>query len=77
MSGPAKQSQRKGGWGSLLSGAVANLESRLDTILADDNEASARQREAERILKESDSRPRSGSSNLGLPVAKPLSSTLR
>ncbi|KEQ61727.1 uncharacterized protein M437DRAFT_51366 [Aureobasidium melanogenum CBS 110374] len=31
-------------WGSLLSGAVAGLESRLDTILAEDNEASARSR---------------------------------
>ncbi len=26
-------------WGSLLQGAVANLESRLDTILAEDKEA--------------------------------------
>ncbi|PNS19791.1 hypothetical protein CAC42_7758 [Sphaceloma murrayae] len=37
----AKQSSR---WGSLLSGAVAGLESRLDTILTDDNEASAKSR---------------------------------
>ncbi|KAH9826122.1 hypothetical protein Tdes44962_MAKER10092, partial [Teratosphaeria destructans] len=32
---------KKGGWGSLLSGAVANLESRLDTILAEDGDAPA------------------------------------
>ena len=38
MSTPVK----KGGWGSLLSGAVANLESRLDTILADETDPSAR-----------------------------------
>ncbi|KAK3720424.1 hypothetical protein LTR37_003836 [Vermiconidia calcicola] len=41
MASPSKQpsqTQKKGGggWGSLLSGAVAGLESRLDTILADD-----------------------------------------
>ncbi|GAM87754.1 hypothetical protein ANO11243_057810 [Dothideomycetidae sp. 11243] len=39
-----KQTSR---WGSLLSGAVAGLESRLDTILADDNDASAKSRAAE------------------------------
>ena len=39
-----KQTSR---WGSLLSGAVAGLESRLDTILAEDAEASARSRLAE------------------------------
>jgi TATA element modulatory factor len=38
---------KKGGWSSLLSGAVAGLESRLDTILADDEQASARQRAVE------------------------------
>lgn len=36
MSAPKKG----GGWGSLFSGAVANLESRLDTILAEDATAS-------------------------------------
>lgn len=36
MSAPKKG----GGWGSLFSGAVANLESRLDTILAEDPNAS-------------------------------------
>ncbi|KAG8625723.1 hypothetical protein KVT40_006124 [Elsinoe batatas] len=40
----AKQGSR---WGSLLSGAVAGLESRLDTILTDDSEASAKSRQAE------------------------------
>ena len=39
-------------WGSLLSGAVANLESRLDTILTDDDQASARQRAAEKAKRE-------------------------
>ena len=46
MSSPAKQISaqqgKKGGWGSLLSGAVAGIESRLDTILADEPEASAK-----------------------------------
>ncbi|KAK5114872.1 hypothetical protein LTR62_002029 [Meristemomyces frigidus] len=48
---------KKGGWGSLLSGAVANLESRLDTILAEDSEASARQRANEAALKEAKAAP--------------------
>ncbi|KXT12468.1 hypothetical protein AC579_7338 [Pseudocercospora musae] len=35
-------SQKKGGgWGSVFSGAIANLESRLDTVFADDSEVSA------------------------------------
>ncbi|KAF2202156.1 M protein repeat protein-like protein [Delitschia confertaspora ATCC 74209] len=44
----------KGGsrWGSLLSGAVAGLESRLDTILADDDQASAKLRVAEEKAKQ-------------------------
>jgi TATA element modulatory factor len=40
------------GWGSLLSGAVAGLESKLDTILADDDQASARARAAEEKAKQ-------------------------
>ncbi|KAI9685972.1 MAG: hypothetical protein M1822_003955 [Bathelium mastoideum] len=39
-------------WGSLLSGAVAGLESRLDTILAEDPDASARSRAAEKATAE-------------------------
>ncbi|KAI9656832.1 MAG: hypothetical protein M1821_003471 [Bathelium mastoideum] len=39
-------------WGSLLSGAVAGLESRLDTILAEDPDASARSRAAEKAAAE-------------------------
>ncbi|KAF2728497.1 hypothetical protein EJ04DRAFT_581306 [Polyplosphaeria fusca] len=39
--------QKRGGWGSLFSGAVAGLESKLDNILAEDDQASARQRVAE------------------------------
>lgn len=68
-------SQKKtgGGWGSLLSGAVANLESRLDTILADDAEASARERAAEKAAKEAKdaakNRPRTNSGNLAAPTA--------
>ncbi|KXL51635.1 hypothetical protein M433DRAFT_361322 [Acidomyces richmondensis BFW] len=48
----SNQKKSTGGWGSLLSGAVANLESRLDTILAEDGEASARQRASEAAMKE-------------------------
>lgn len=44
--------QRKGGWGSFLGTAVAGLESRLDTILADDDQASARARAAEAAAKQ-------------------------
>lgn len=36
------------GWGSLLSGAVAGLESKLDVILAEDPNASARSRQLDR-----------------------------
>jgi hypothetical protein len=39
-------------WGSLLSGAVAGLESRLDTILADDDQASAKARASETAAKQ-------------------------
>ena len=57
MSSPAKQpttqQAKKGGWGSLLSGAVAGIESRLDTILADEPEASAKSRPAEDAAKQS------------------------
>ncbi|KAK0248761.1 hypothetical protein LTR91_014523 [Friedmanniomyces endolithicus] len=68
MSSPVKQPQKKvgagGGWGSLLSGAVANLESRLDTILAEDNESSARQRAG---LSDGQARPQTGPGNLAPP----------
>jgi TATA element modulatory factor len=72
MSTPAKQPQKKGGWGSLLSGAVANLESRLDAILAEDSEASARQRASEAAIKDAKNRDRAGSGSLNIP---PKSST--
>ena len=39
--------QKKSGWGSLLGSAVAGLESRLDTILAEDDPASARAKAAD------------------------------
>lgn len=38
-------------WGGFLSGAVAGLESRLDTILGEDDQASARLRAAEEATK--------------------------
>lgn len=46
--------QRKGGWGSLLGSAVAGLESRLDTILADDEQASAKAKAAAETAKQGD-----------------------
>ncbi|KAK4547488.1 hypothetical protein LTR36_001145 [Oleoguttula mirabilis] len=71
MTAPAnKQPPKKGGWGSLLSGAVANLESRLDTILAEDNEASARQRAGETASQDT-KQPRTDSGNLAPPQRTP------
>ncbi|RMY15439.1 hypothetical protein D0868_00891 [Hortaea werneckii] len=58
-----------GGWGSIFSGAVANLESRLDTILAEDSEASARQRASEAALKEAKGIQKTGSGMLANPSA--------
>ncbi|KAK3060195.1 hypothetical protein LTS18_009100, partial [Coniosporium uncinatum] len=43
---------QKKGWGSLLSNAVAGLESRLDNILAEDAEASAKSRAADAAKKD-------------------------
>lgn len=48
-SNPSKQGSR---WGGFLSGAVAGLESRLDTILGEDDQASAKQRAAEQAARE-------------------------
>ena len=44
-------SESKSRWGSLLSGAVAGLESKLDIILAEDDQASARSRLADEAAK--------------------------
>lgn len=44
--------QRKGGWGSFLGSAVSGLESRLDSILTDDDQASAKSRAADAAAKE-------------------------
>ena len=44
-------SESKSRWGSLLSGAVAGLESKLDIILAEDDQASARSRLADEATK--------------------------
>jgi hypothetical protein len=52
MSGPANNPNNRSRWGSILSGAVAGLESRLDSILADDDQASARQRAEETARQE-------------------------
>ncbi|WPG99665.1 isoform 2 of tata element modulatory factor [Acrodontium crateriforme] len=56
MSSSKPPAKKVGGWGSLLSGAVANLESRLDTILAEDSDASARERAAAQAAKEAKAR---------------------
>jgi TATA element modulatory factor len=52
MSGPANNPNKGSRWGSLLSGAVAGLESRLDSILADDDQASANARAAEEAARQ-------------------------
>lgn len=76
MSSPSKQQQKKGGgWGSLLSGAVAGLESRLDTILADDPQASAKsgaaEAEAAAFAAAPRQRPNSNSVSSKAPVLAP------
>ncbi|KAK4508031.1 hypothetical protein PRZ48_001767 [Zasmidium cellare] len=58
-------SQKKGGgWGSVFSSAITNLESRLDTILADENEIAAKERATEQAKA---NRPRTNSGRLGTP----------
>ena len=52
MSGQPQKPKPASRWGSLLSGAVAGLESRLDTILADDEQASAKSRAAEETARQ-------------------------
>ena len=52
MSAPAQKSKQTSRWGSLLQGAVAGIESRLDTILAEDDQASARSRTADEAAKQ-------------------------
>ncbi|KAJ4353323.1 uncharacterized protein N0V89_005051 [Didymosphaeria variabile] len=44
--------QRKGGWGSFLGTAVSGLESRLDSILTDDDQASAKSRAVDAAAKQ-------------------------
>ncbi|GAB7325095.1 hypothetical protein MBLNU13_g09183t1 [Cladosporium sp. NU13] len=60
---PAKKATG-GGWGSMFTGAISNLESRLDTILADESDPAARQRLAEQAQKDAKSRQRAGSGSL-------------
>ena len=51
MAAPASKAKAGSRWGNLLSGAVAGIESRLDTILAEDDQASAKSRAAESAAK--------------------------
>ena len=70
MSSPAKQPAKKGaggGWGSLFSNTITNLESRLDTILAEDSEASARERAADDARKNASKIQRTNSGRLAPP----------
>jgi len=60
---PAKKATG-GGWGSMFTGAISTLESRLDTILADETDPAARQRLTEQAQKEAKSRQRAGSGSL-------------
>jgi chromosome segregation ATPase len=48
----------------MFTGAISNLESRLDTILADETDPAARQRLTEQAQKEAKSRQRAGSGSL-------------
>jgi hypothetical protein len=67
MSNAGKPTAKKatgGGWGSMFTGAISNLESRLDTILADETDPAARQRLTEQAQKEAKSRQRAGSGSL-------------
>jgi len=52
MSAPAQKPKQTSRWGSLLQGAVAGIESRLDTILAEDDQASARSRATDEAAKQ-------------------------
>jgi hypothetical protein len=52
MSAPAQKPKQTSRWGSLLQGAVAGIESRLDTILAEDDQASARSRAVDEAAKQ-------------------------
>lgn len=65
--------QKKGGWG--FSNLVANLESRLDTILAEDSEASAKERAALEAAKAN--RQRSNSGKLATPTSEASSTVSR
>lgn len=48
----------------MFTGAISNLESRLDTILADETDPAARQRLTEQVQREQKSRQRAGSGSL-------------
>ena len=52
MTAPTQKPKQALRWGSLLQGAVAGIESRLDTILAEDDQASARSRAADEAAKQ-------------------------
>jgi TATA element modulatory factor len=71
MASPSRQpAAKKAGWGSLLSGAVAGLESRLDTILANEDAAAAAEANATGAHPKPRPRTESGSGNLAPPKAK-------
>ncbi|TKA65388.1 hypothetical protein B0A49_10513 [Cryomyces minteri] len=63
MSAPPAKPKQSSRWGSLLQGAVAGIESRLDTILADDGNASAKGGMAQKAVPQT-GRPRAGSGNM-------------
>jgi hypothetical protein len=70
-SGPKKAAG--GGWGSMFTGAISNLESRLDTILADETDPAAKQRLAEQAQKDTKARQRAGSGT-STPASAPRAS---
>jgi hypothetical protein len=76
MSNTGKPGAKKaagGGWGSMFTGAISNLESRLDTILADETDPAAKQRLAEQAQKDGKARQRAGSGT-STPASAPRAS---
>lgn len=67
MSAQASKPKQTSRWGSLLSGAVAGIESKLDTILAEDDQASARSRAAEKARQEAAQQAKGLQSEQGMP----------
>lgn len=63
---PAKKATSSGGWG--FGSIINNLESRLDTILAEDGEASARERAADTSRRDASRLQRTNSGRLAPPA---------